>query len=548
MVENIIPAVCLGWYLFILAVCTLGIIHIWKYFSGEDPQPISSSLPLSVVPHVTVIRPVKGIEPRLYECLAATFLQTYPIPKLTIFFCVSSRNDPALPVLERLLLDFSSYDAQILVEEEDPNLSGRDGNINNLGPNPKIRNMSRAYREARGDIMWIIDCNVWVDPSTAGRLVDLLCGFTSSSQSRKYKFVHQLPLVIDISHMSDLDAQSKELLPSEHRVWVPTSKIASVIACLGGRLEEMFLSTSHAKFYTAIAAVAVAPCTVGKSNMFRRAHLNALTASASYRDPGIDFFSENICEDHLISDLLWKQPVPEEVRLVAEKEGRDPHSPVKQDSVPAKWSNHGLLDHSLAIQPTSYLPLHAYLARRTRWLRVRKFTVALATFVEPGTESLLCSAYGAYGLTTLPWCNDVLHIPRTWTAFVILWLLSVMIWCAADTWVYSLLQQHGGLHANSEAPVWIRPKRRRTWADWLSAWLGREIFAFPIWLWAVVGGVTIVWRGRRFWVGMDMKVHEIDAKGTESMEDMGILTNANGKSDGPGLRGGAASHGKDRVD
>lgn len=505
-------------------------------------------MPLPIVPHVTVIRPVKGIEPRLYECLAATFLQTYPIPKLTIFFCVSSRNDPALPVLERLLLDFSSYDVQILVEEEDPNLSGRDGNINNLGPNPKIRNMSRAYREAKGDIMWIIDCNVWVDRSTAGRLVDLLCGFTSSSHSRKYKFVHQLPLVIDISHMSDLDAQPKELLPSEHRVQVPTSKIASVIACLGGRLEEMFLSTSHAKFYTAIAAVAVAPCTVGKSNMFRRAHLNALTASASYRDPGIDFFSENICEDHLISDLLWKQPVPEEIRLVAEKEGRDPHSPVEQGSVPAKWSNHGLLNHSLAIQPTSYLPLHAYLARRTRWLRVRKFTVPLATLVEPGTESFLCSAYGAYALTTLPWCNDFLNIPRTWTAFVTLWLLSVMIWCAADMWVYSLLQQHGGLHANSEAPVWIRQKRRRTWADWLSAWLGREIFAFPIWLWAVVGGVTVVWRGRRFWVGMDMKVHEIDAKGTESMEDMGISTTANGKSDGPGLRGGAVNHGKARVD
>lgn len=42
-------------------------------------------------------------------------------------------------------------------------------------------------------------------------------------------------------------------------------------------LEELFLSTSHAKFYTAISTVAVAPCIVGKSNMFRRSHLNALT-------------------------------------------------------------------------------------------------------------------------------------------------------------------------------------------------------------------------------------------------------------------------------
>ncbi|KAI4092316.1 MAG: hypothetical protein LQ344_003561 [Seirophora lacunosa] len=257
MTEDIIATICLAWYLFILAVCAIGITQI--------------------------------------------------------------------------------HDVRILVEEEDPNLSGRSGNVNNLGPNPKIRNMSRAYREAKGDIVWIIDCNVWVDRSTAGRLVDLLCGFAPGSRGRKYKFVHQLPLAIDISHRSDLDAPSKDPHPSEYRARAPTSKLASAMSCLGGRLEEMFLSTSHAKFYTAIAAVAVAPCTVGKSNMFRRSHLNALTASASYRDPGIDFFSENICEDHLISDLMWKQPVPEEVCLAAQKEGRDPQSPLKQDSVSAKW-------------------------------------------------------------------------------------------------------------------------------------------------------------------------------------------------------------------
>ena len=35
--------------------------------------------------------------------------------------------------------------------------------------------MSRVYREAKGDILWIIDCNVWASPSVAGRMVDLLC-------------------------------------------------------------------------------------------------------------------------------------------------------------------------------------------------------------------------------------------------------------------------------------------------------------------------------------------------------------------------------------
>ncbi|KAL8767933.1 MAG: hypothetical protein Q9209_005721 [Squamulea sp. 1 TL-2023] len=520
----------------------------WTNFSGRPLDPASSNLPLAAVPHITIIRPVRGIEPRLYECLAATFQQNYPISKLTIFLCIASRDDPAFPILERLLYDFPTFDAQILVEEEDPNLSGRSGNAHNLGPNPKIRNMSRGYREAKGDVMWIIDCNVWVDQSVAGRMVDLLCGFAINGQGRKYKFVHQLPLAVDISDALDANSQSEAPAAGDviNRPLVQDSN--SIFTYLGGRLEEMFLSTSHAKFYTAISAVAVAPCIVGKSNMFRRSHLNALTKSDSYRDPGIDYFSENICEDHLIGDLLWKSPVPEKVQFAAGSEGQIPGSIATDQARQVKWSNHGLLTHSLAVQPTCNFPLGAYLARRTRWLRVRKFTVALATFVEHGTECLFCSAYGAFGITTLPWCNETLGIPRTWTAFFVLWLFSVMMWCAVDSHVWQLLQNSGTSDAHGFVTSWARRKRKVKWTEWLLAWIGREVFAFPIWLWAVVGGVTVVWRGRRFWVGMDMKVHEIDAKGTETNEDMGIVSNSESRNNGPNLRGDSALPVKGRLD
>ncbi|KAL8979955.1 MAG: hypothetical protein Q9205_004842 [Flavoplaca limonia] len=516
----------------------------WANFSGNPPSPISSYLPVAAVPHVTIIRPVKGIEPRMYDCLAATFQQNYPISKLKIFFCISSRDDPAFPVLERLLSDFTTFDAEILVEEEDPNLSGRNGSSHNLGPNPKIRNMSRAYREAKGDIIWIIDCNVWVDQSVAGRLVDLLCGFTPNGLGRKYKFVHQLPLAVDISDTPDVRPQSSTSMHGKPPKGSLFRRKASLSSYFGGRLEEMFLSTSHAKFYTAISAVAVAPCIVGKSNMFRRSHLNALTQSKSYRDPGIDYFSENICEDHLIGDLLWKRPVPEQTQISAAKEGQAADVTTVNPPTQVQWGNHGLLTRSFAVQPTCCLPLSAYVARRTRWLRVRKFTVALATFVEHGTESLFCSAYGAFGLTTLPWCNRTLGISRTWAAFCVLWFSSVLMWCAVDSRVWRLLQSNGVLDANGELASWVRRKRRQRWSEWVLAWIGREVFAFPIWLWAVLGGVTVVWRGRRFWVGMDMKVHEIDAIGTESNEDMGIASNVKGRSKDVTLGEGATSSSK----
>jgi ceramide glucosyltransferase len=37
--------------------------------------------------------------------------------------------------------------------------------------------MSRAYKEAPSDVIWIVDCNVWIGRGTAGRIVDKICGY-----------------------------------------------------------------------------------------------------------------------------------------------------------------------------------------------------------------------------------------------------------------------------------------------------------------------------------------------------------------------------------
>ena len=486
-----------------------------RHYSSVPRPAISESLPIKRIPHVTILRPVKGIEPNLYECLAATFRQTYPRERLTIYFCISSRTDPAYPTLEQLLSDFPDFDARILVEEEDANLFETAGKRPNLGPNPKIRNLSRGYREAKGDLIWILDCNVWIGKGVAGRMVDRLCGYVQGiTLSRKYKFVHQLPLVVDVAReglagegaalledageqlqVSSTSTTSHDLPSQAHH----SGQYSAIFHNGGGRLEELFLASSHAKFYTAINTVLAAPCIVGKSNMFRRSHLDQLTASKAHRRPGIDFFSDNICEDHLIGDLLWKQKVPEE------KAGQT-------------WGKHGLVFGDLAIQPMAGMSVREYIARRVRWLRVRKFTVTLATFVEPGTESFLCSLYGAYAVTTLPWFQHTIGIPHTWAAFFIFWIWSVSIWSLVDWTVYLKLHSASTIELDGNVPPFARPptaRARRPYMEWLFAWLGRESLALPIWSWAFWGGTEVVWRGTRFRVGMDMKVHEVDGqKGT----------------------------------
>lgn len=450
-----------------------------------------------------------------------------------------------MPVLERLITDFPACDAQILVENEDPLLhphgthDDKAGTTDStkedaLGPNPKIRNISRAYREAKSDIVWIIDCNVWVGPGVAGRMVDSLCGFGGG---RPNKFVHQLPLVVDTEGVatgveaealfsqysqtskgqeastSNGDSPRLRLSTTNASYSQPSTRpgsprvdrvspgsslthaLSHALTTGGGRLEEMFLSTAHAKFYTAINSVLIAPCIVGKSNMFRRSHLDTLT-----NGQGIAFFSRNICEDHLIGDLLWRARVLEEQQPNGEK-----------------WGKHALAFGDPAVQPVARMAVGEYCARRVRWLRVRKFTVTLATLVEPGTESVLCSLYGAFAITSLPWFREVLGVPATWSAFWTFFALSVGIWACVDWTLYGMLQRMACVEQDGDTPFFAKPPpesgRRRGFGEWFLAWLGREGLAFWIWAWAVYGGVTVVWRGRKFWVGVDMKVHEVGEEG-----------------------------------
>lgn len=365
----------------------------------------------------------------------------------------------------------------------------------------------------------MVDCNIWVGKGACGRMVDKLTGL-GTQRGQMLKFVHHLPLVVavDDSHpmLEERHAQLNGLNANEHTPLRRLSDLGYDSQCdspwlsfkenAGSRIEEMFLSSSHAKMYSAINSVLIAPCVVGKSNMFRRSHLNYLTSTEPSqvrgRNPGIDFFSDNICEDHLIGDLLWKRQIPDE-----QQGGK-------------QWGKHALVFGDLAIQPVADMNIRAYLARRVRWLRVRKFTVFLATFVEPGTEALLCTLYLALGATTaIPdylqrkqgLCYPFLN---SWAGFLAVWLLGIACWITVDWTLYLRLHSGTSIEADENTPPFARPLpknsiSRRPFLQWLLAWIGRESLALPIWVWAVYGGLTVVWRDKKFRAGFDLKVKEI---------------------------------------
>ncbi|KAI5799091.1 nucleotide-diphospho-sugar transferase [Peziza echinospora] len=492
--------VCVGWFCFVWLICWIGYVQLRKRFSKPATSFIDAQF-RDALPFVSILRPIKGLDSHLALTLKSTFLLDYPADRHELLICVASATDPCVPVVRSLIALYPNINAKLLLGDE------------NVGPNPKIRTLSKAYREARGDIMWLLDSNIWVTPGTLGRMVQTLCGFDRYGQETKkpYKFVHHVPVAVNCEEEYVLSGGVSPLIDAS-RLRSTTSPIPAsvhnILNTFGGALEETFLSTSHAKFYTAINTVAVAPCALGKSNMFRRSHLAALTPEET---PGIEDFAYYICEDHMISERLWLQKIPEELR--GEKE----------------WGKHAL-GEDLVYQPLAEMPVADYWNRRTRWIRVRKYTNIGATLAEPETESLLCSLIGAYGVSTLMakygWFENVPEADNLWwqwAAFIAFWITSVTIWSFCDYLNFKVLQGFGNVLVDSNTPRFIADVRERgssrRWegslGGWLGQWLGREILALPIVLWALLPG-EIHWRGSRYVVGWDLKAKEVgtgDAEG-----------------------------------
>jgi ceramide glucosyltransferase len=122
----------------------IAIARMWAF--GRRPLELAWEF----LPTVTILKPIAGVEPDLYENLSSFCDQEYP-QEFDVIFCLHSSDDPAREIAERVAREFPSAHATIAVGE------------NPAIANPKIANLVKPSVDLRGEIVVVADSDIRVD-------------------------------------------------------------------------------------------------------------------------------------------------------------------------------------------------------------------------------------------------------------------------------------------------------------------------------------------------------------------------------------------------
>ena len=111
----------------------------------------------SAGPPVTILKPVSGSEPFLYENLRSFCDQEYPL--FQVVFGVRGAEDPALAVIERVMRDFPDRDLALVVNDRV------------VGRNYKVSNLVNMYSAAKHDLLVIADSDMRVERTYLAKVV-----------------------------------------------------------------------------------------------------------------------------------------------------------------------------------------------------------------------------------------------------------------------------------------------------------------------------------------------------------------------------------------
>jgi ceramide glucosyltransferase len=117
-------------------------------------------------PAVSILKPVKGLDPDMYTSFASHCRQDYT-GDYELLFTAGSADDPAIPAIERLQREFPERSIRLVLCPE------------TLGANGKVSSLIQALPHARYDYILINDSDILVSP---GYLRNIMASFRVGSQ------------------------------------------------------------------------------------------------------------------------------------------------------------------------------------------------------------------------------------------------------------------------------------------------------------------------------------------------------------------------------
>jgi ceramide glucosyltransferase len=123
----------------------------------RDRKEAGEGVRSTFAPPVSILKPLRGTDPEMYECFRSHCLQDYP--EYEIVFGVSDAKDPAIQLVEQLKREFPQHAIRLMVCSE------------NLGVNTKVSNLAQMVREASHEYLIVNDSDILVEPDYLYRVL-----------------------------------------------------------------------------------------------------------------------------------------------------------------------------------------------------------------------------------------------------------------------------------------------------------------------------------------------------------------------------------------
>jgi ceramide glucosyltransferase len=131
-----------------IAGSVYGILCLLAVFRFRTQPTFPLPYSFSKWPPVTILKPLRGLEKNQRDNLRSACLQDYP--EFQVIFSVQDPDDPVIPLLKEIQLEFGSEKVSVVVEKVQ------------AGPNGKINNLLSALPHAHYDFLVISDSDVYL--------------------------------------------------------------------------------------------------------------------------------------------------------------------------------------------------------------------------------------------------------------------------------------------------------------------------------------------------------------------------------------------------